>query len=89
MAKVNKKEVKKEEAGIPSGMQARDLSVEKRGEIFSQNFEKFKTQNLELLGMTLDVEQAYTPKGAFPRMVMIDMLAKEKNEKAKQEQSGK
>lgn len=76
---------KKVESIVTSGMQAKDLSLEKRVELYNKEYEKFKNDMSEQYGLTLDVELIYHPKGTMPRMVIVDLLAK-KNEQAKENQ---
>lgn len=84
MAKAKKVEDKQEVVvkGVPSPYAASDLSLEKRVELYSAEFEKFKTDNENQFGLKIDVELAHTAKGIFPRMVLVDLLKKE-NEQTK------
>lgn len=90
MAKAKNKEVKAEivssESGaVPTpyqGMQAKDLSLEKRVELYGKEFDKFKSDMANQFGLNIDVEVMVHPKGIMPRMVLVDLLAK-KDEQAK------
>ncbi len=90
MAKANKKEIATSSEnineGIPSGMKASDLSVEKRVELYQKVFEKFKAETSEMFGLAIGVEIAWTPNAAVPRMVLVDLLKKKDGqENTKQE----
>ncbi len=79
---VKEKVAEVEVMSIPEGMQAKDLSVEKRVQLFSADFEKFKAEMSQTYGLTIGVELAGYPNALFPRMTLIDLL--KKNEQAKQ-----
>lgn len=77
MGKAKKVEVVKSEevknvTSTEQGFKAKDLSLEKRVELYSKDFESFKLEKLEQYGLMLDVEMARLPKGTFPRMVLTD-----------------
>lgn len=80
MAKAKK--VEEVKSAVVSPYVATDLSLEKRVELYEQEFIKFKTDMENTFGLRLDVEVAHTPKGIFPRMVLVDLLKKD-NEQAK------
>ena len=69
----------KEETKLPGGMKASDLSVEKRVELFTAEFEKFNKESAETFGIRLGVELNYAPQAIVPRLTVIDLL-KKKNE---------
>lgn len=75
---------KKVEGGVPEGMSARDLSVEKRIELFQEAFVKFQKESGENLGMGLGCKIAYTPQAAIPCHTAVDLLKKQ-NEQTNQE----
>lgn len=78
MAKAKLKE-KEEIGGIPVGMKASDLTVEKRVELFTKEFEKFNKETSETFGIRLGVELSYAPQAIVPKLTVIDLL-KKKNE---------
>lgn len=64
---------------VVSSFQAKDLSQEKRIELYTADYEAFKKEKADQYGLMLDVELAFTPKGIVPRQVLID-LVKQQNE---------
>ena len=66
----------KEETKLPGGMKASDLSVEKRVELFTAEFEKFNKESAETFGIRLGVELNYAPQAIVPRLTVIDLLQK-------------
>lgn len=78
MAKPAKKELKE------STISAKDLSLEKRIELYQAEFNKFKDAMGDTYGLTLDVEIVYHPKGSVPRMVLVDLLKKDVQGQQKQ-----
>lgn len=66
----------KTETAIPSGMTAKDLTVEKRMELFMPTFEKFKQDTSDMFGLALACEIMATPQAIVPRMVLVDLLKK-------------
>lgn len=87
--KAKLKEKKKEVVGvIPDGMQAKDLSVEKRIELYQEVVKKFDAEMSQIYGLSIGVELNISTKGIFPKMVLVDLLAnknegKKTNEEAK------
>lgn len=78
----------KAKKNIPEGMTLKDLSFEKRRELFIEKFTEFnKTQDTDL-GVSIGLEIAWTKQAAVPRMVLVDLLTKEnENEKQQTEDS--
>lgn len=78
-----KAKLKTKEEGVaeklPAGMKASDLTVEKRVELFTKEFEKFNKESADTFGIRLGVELNYAPQAIVPRLTVIDLLAK-KNE---------
>lgn len=72
-----KLKVKEEETKLPEGMKAKDLSVEKRVELFTKEFEKFNEETREAFGIALSVELVFNPKGVVPRLTLVDLLKQE------------
>lgn len=85
MAKAEKKQLpsKKE---VPTGMSAKDLSVEKREELFQEAMQTFLNEAGETYGLTIDVQLIITRRGIVPRLVYIDLL---KNTDGKQAETKK
>jgi hypothetical protein len=52
-----------------------DLTIEKRTELFTKEFEKFSVSNADTLGCKIGLELAYLPQGVVPKLVVIDLLA--------------
>ena len=75
-----KAQVKAKEEVLPEGFKASDLSVEKRVELFTAEFEKFNKETSEQFGIALSVEIVTHPKGIVPRLTLVDLL-KDKNVK--------
>jgi len=75
MAKAKEKEVK-------SDLQIKDLPYEKRMELFNKELETFMKKESEIYGITLGVEIMWSPRGAAPRIVLLDLLAKKDEQKA-------
>ena len=75
---IEKKEDKKISA-IPDGMEIKDLSVEKRIELYQKVLKDFDTEMSATFGVSLGAEIKFSPKGIVPVIVLIDLLAK-KNE---------
>ncbi len=85
MAKAEKKEVKETKVvppSLPGGMSAKDLSIEKRTELFNAAFQEFQKMGAETFGLKVGCQMAYLPQATVPRMVVIDLL--NKNEETKQ-----
>lgn len=83
MAKAEKKKLDSADGALlPAGMQAKDLSVEKRSELYQQALAKFDKEATELYGMSVGVELKYTKQGIIPIMVVVDVLKNKENEKA-------
>ena len=79
MAKVTKKETV---GGVPAGMTSKDLSLEKRVELYSTAFEEFKAKMVEEFGLALEVELLTTPRAIVPRLTLVDLQKKnEQNQK--------
>ena len=78
--KAKEEGVLKEEVSLPTGIKASDLTVEKRVELFTKEFEKFNKETSETFGIRLGVELNYAPQAIVPRLTVIDLLQK-KNEK--------
>lgn len=62
---------------LPAGMQAKDLSIEKRTELFQALFDKFAKEAGEQFGLGLGAEIVWTPRAAVPRLVVVDLLKKD------------
>lgn len=77
MAKAKKVEVKE---AVPSPYAPTDLSLEKRVEMYSKEFDKFKSDMENTFGLRIDMELVFNPRGIVPRMVLVDLLKKENNE---------
>lgn len=73
MAKVTKKE---KVGGVPAGMTSKDLSLEKRVELYSTAFEEFKAKMVEEFGLALEVELLTTPRAIVPRLTLVDLQKK-------------
>lgn len=58
------------------------MTVEKRVELFTKEFEKFNKESADTFGIRLGVELNYAPQAIVPRLTVIDLLAK-KNEPQK------
>lgn len=69
----------KEVSAIPEGMKASDLSQEKRMKLYQEVVKQFDAEMSQTYGISLGVELKFTPKGVFPQMVLVDLLAN-KNE---------
>lgn len=85
-AKVKEEVAAVEDNSIPSGMKAKDLSLEKRVDMYSKEFEKFKATNAEVFGLMIDVELAHLAKGIFPRMILVDLLKNQQQNEQPQKQ---
>lgn len=59
---------------IPPGMTAKDLSPEKRIELFSAEFETFKKHAIDTYGLEIAVELVGMPRAIIPRIVVNDLL---------------
>lgn len=81
MAKAEKKQKVNK---LPEGMQANDLSLEKRTELYQAEFENFKKTTEEKYGLALNVEIVWTPRAAVPRLTLFDLLKKDGNQQEKQ-----
>ena len=79
------------EGGMPEGMKASDLSVEKRMELYGQEVARFDKEMSETYGVSLGVELKFSPKGIIPTMVLVDLLSKKnvKNSEATQKEPAK
>ncbi len=55
-------------------VQAKDLSLEKRIELYNVDFEKFKKETADKYGLALTTEIVYTPQAAVPRLTLYDLL---------------
>ncbi len=77
------KEVKVVAPAVNTEFKAKDLSLEKRVELYSKDFEAFKKEKYEEYGLQLDVEMARLPKGTFPRMVLVDPTKTNENNQPK------
>ena len=77
MAKAKLLKVEEVTSGIPSGMQAKDLSLEKRMELYQADFKKFNEEMAETYGLSLATEIKYAPQAIVPRMVLVDLLKKQ------------
>lgn len=64
---------------VISSTQLKDLSVEKRVELFNKEFEDFKTHTENNFGLKIDVEIVFNKKGIIPRVVLVDLLARNPN----------
>lgn len=82
MAKAKKVEITKEIESPYMGTSAKDLSIEKRVELFNSEYEKFKVDMENTFGLKIDVELVYHPKGTVPRVVLVDLL--KNNEQTKE-----
>lgn len=82
MAKVEKKKEVKVEEGIPAGMTAKDLSLEKRMQLYQTALKKFDDESSATYGISVSTELKITPQGIIPRMVLVDLLKKNDGEKA-------
>ena len=80
MAKAQLKNKEVVDSKLPGGMKASDLSVEKRVELFTKEFEKFNKETAETFGIQLGVEIAYTPRAIVPRLTVVDLLKKNDNQ---------
>ena len=90
MAKAELK--KKVEGGIPAGMQAKDLSVEKRAELYKEALEKFDKEASALYGISFTAQVKYAKQGIVPIIVFVDMLDKKdekQNKPTKKEEPAK
>lgn len=67
-----KKEVKNSGA-----MSAKDLSIEKRQELFQVAFNQFEAAMRDQFGLGLSAEIVYSPRAAVPRITLVDLLKKE------------
>lgn len=70
---------KKEEVKVLGGMSAKDLSIEKRQELFQAAYNKFEAEMKETLGLGIGCEILYTPRAAVPRLTLVDLLPKKEN----------
>lgn len=55
-------------------MTAKDLSLEKRIELYQEAFDAFKKYAATEFGLTLDIELAGMPRAIIPRMIVVDLL---------------
>lgn len=78
-AKVKTKEEVKEVGG-------KNLSLEKRMELYEKDFNKFKETMSEQWGLSLGLELMYTPRGMFPRLTLVDLMKKEPNPNGEQKE---
>lgn len=80
---MGKAKLKEKEVGnIPEGMQIKDLSPEKRSELYQVELQKFDAEMTKVYGISLSAEISYTPRGIFPRLVLVDTLTKANEQKA-------
>lgn len=86
MAKVKVKESVVDN-GIPNGMKASDLSVEKRFALYQAALKKFDEEASKIFGVSVGVELKYTPRGIVPAMVLVDLLKANAEKETKQEPS--
>lgn len=84
MSKAENKKLPSKSNDVPQGTQIKDLSVEKRLELFNVTFEKFQDEMKEVYGLQLGANIIWASIGAVPRIVIIDLLEKknERQEKA-------
>jgi hypothetical protein len=75
MGKANKKEVS-------NNLKAKDLSVEKRVELYQAALTQFDKESIEKYGMSVGAELRITKQGIQPLLVLVDVLAQQ-NEKNK------
>ena len=72
-AKLKEKEVS---TVLPEGMQARDLTYDKRSELFQKALDVFLEENNKQLGIGLGAQIVWAREAAIPRIVLTDLLKK-------------
>jgi len=61
-------------------LKSKDLSVEKRNELFIKAYQEFEKEASEKYGMRIGAQLAYSQQGIVPRLVTLDLLAKNENQ---------
>lgn len=79
--KIMKAKLKNKKSDVPLGVKIIDLSVEKRTELFIEEFDKFTKESSEVFGIGIIPELVYNTRGLVPRLAALDLL--KKNEEAK------
>lgn len=68
---------KVEKVNTISAMNLSDLSLEKRIEVFNKRRDEFLKTSSDELGLTENCELVFDRRGIVPRIVIIDLLAKQ------------
>lgn len=68
-----------------SGMKAKDLSLEKRVELATNEFDKFQELIKHQFGMSLGAELSGYPRAIVARLTLIDLLKKDENKEQPKE----
>ena len=87
-AEVKKAQLKNKEETVevlPEGIKIKDLTVEKRIELFIKSYQEFEKKGIETFGCKLGVEQNYLPQAIVPKLVVIDLLKKDETKNPIQE----
>lgn len=68
---------KVEDGAVLSPFQPKDLSLEKRIELFQTEFNEWKDEMANKYGLSLDVELTGLPRAIVPRLVLVDLTKKQ------------
>jgi hypothetical protein len=78
MGKANKKNETVEV--VESNIQPKDLSIEKRCELYNKERDTALASLTEKYGLAEDIELVFNRKGIIPRVVLMDLTAKNNGE---------
>lgn len=74
-------------SSLPTGMKAKDLSLEKRIELATAEWEKFQEMLRDQFGLGMGTELTGYPRALVGRITLVDLLAKPNETKENQKQA--
>ena len=72
--KAEKKKLLPKNVGVPEGTQVKDLTLEKRIELFNISFKDFLDESGKVYGLSLGAEIVWSKRAAIPRIVIVNLL---------------